>query len=84
LVLHAAKIEYDNYDQAVIVSNDGDFTCLIDFLNKQGKLRKILAPNHRYSSLFVPFLSKVTTLDKMRSALELKNRVAGIGGRSKP
>ena len=24
LVLHAAAIEYDNYDKAVIVTNDGD------------------------------------------------------------
>src|SRR3989344_8070644 len=32
LVLHAAAIEYQNYDKAVIVSGDGDFGCLHEFL----------------------------------------------------
>jgi len=32
LVLYAAAIEYSNYDKAVIVSGDGDFYCLHEFL----------------------------------------------------
>jgi len=31
-VLYAAAIEYSNYDKAVIVSGDGDFYCLHEFL----------------------------------------------------
>ena len=38
LVLHAAAIEYPNYDKAVIVSGDGDFLCLGEFLRNKGKL----------------------------------------------
>ena len=37
LVLHA-MIEYANYNQAVIVTGDGDFHCLVEYLKKQGKL----------------------------------------------
>ena len=49
--LHAAAIEYDNYDQAIIVTSDGDFACLIEFLIKRKKLKKIIAPTGKYSSL---------------------------------
>lgn len=51
LVLHA-MIEYPNYDKAIIVSGDGDYHCLIEYLHSQNKLLKIIIPNKlRYSSL---------------------------------
>jgi uncharacterized LabA/DUF88 family protein len=51
LVLQA-MIEYSRYDKAVIVTGDGDFTCLIDYLRYKGKLAMVLIPNeNRYSSL---------------------------------
>jgi uncharacterized LabA/DUF88 family protein len=31
LVLYCAKKEYDNYDKAIIVSGDGDFTAYMNF-----------------------------------------------------
>lgn len=34
LVLHA-MIEYPKYDKAIIASGDGDFHCLIEYLNKK-------------------------------------------------
>ena len=37
LVLHT-MIEYPNYKKAIIVSGDGDFHCLIEYLLKQKKL----------------------------------------------
>ncbi len=43
LVLHA-MIEYQNYDQAVVVTSDGDFTCLLSHLKKSNKLKTVLAP----------------------------------------
>jgi uncharacterized LabA/DUF88 family protein len=55
LVLHA-MIQYNNYDQAVIVTGDGDFYCLVDYLNKQEKLFRLLVPNvKKYSRLLKPF-----------------------------
>ncbi len=51
LVLHT-MIEYPNYRQAVIVTSDGDFACLVDYLIEKEKLKTVLAPsNKKYSSL---------------------------------
>jgi uncharacterized LabA/DUF88 family protein len=45
-------IEYQNYEQAVIVSGDGDFQCLVNYLIEQIKLTAVLIPNQRkYSAL---------------------------------
>ena len=45
-------IEQDNYAKAVIVSGDGDFYCLVDYLISKGKLAKLLIPNKNlYSAL---------------------------------
>lgn len=49
LVLRA-MIEFPNYDRAVLVTGDGDFSSLTDYLTSQGKLRMVLAPNRRYCS----------------------------------
>src|ERR1019366_7515823 len=51
LVLHAAAIEYANYDKAIIISGDGDFACLVEFLADNKKLLHVLTPNKKYSNL---------------------------------
>ena len=52
LVLYASAREINNYDKAVIVSGDGDFLSLYDYLDEQKKLGVILIPNKQnYSSL---------------------------------
>lgn len=46
-------IDIDRYDQAVIVSGDGDFAGLIRHLASNGKLKQVIIPNRNtYSSLF--------------------------------
>lgn len=56
LVLHSAAIEFENYDKAVIVSGDGDFACLIDFLQEKNKLEMLVVPNeNKYSALLKRF-----------------------------
>ena len=51
LVLHT-MIEYDNFDKAVIVTGDGDFYCLVEYLKKHNKLERLLIPDkNKYSSL---------------------------------
>lgn len=70
LVLHAAAIEFNNYDKAVIVSGDGDFTCLVKYLLEEHKLGAILAPNERYSSLFGPYDRYVYILNDIRRHIE--------------
>ena len=55
LVLHT-MIELSNYDQAIIVAGDGDYFCLIEYLERIGKLLHIIIPNkYRYSKLLKPY-----------------------------
>lgn len=82
LVLHASAIEFDNYDKAIIVSGDGDFACLIEYLDDQEKLLKVMTPNTKYSKLLKPFSAYIIQINKLKKSLEYKK--ASIGGRSKP
>jgi len=43
MVLHT-MIELNNFDGAVIVSGDGDFRCLVDYLISQKKIKKVISP----------------------------------------
>lgn len=72
LVLHA-MINIQNYDKAVIVSGDGDFYCLVEYLANQNKLLKILAPNRQYSSLLREYNDYIDRLDLQKRALEYKH-----------
>ncbi|PIQ88482.1 MAG: hypothetical protein COV72_08105 [Candidatus Omnitrophica bacterium CG11_big_fil_rev_8_21_14_0_20_42_13] len=72
LVLHT-MIEYQNYDKVVIVTGDGDFHCLIEYLKKQNKLRRIIIPNRvKFSSLLRKFASDMTFMNDLREKLEYK------------
>lgn len=82
LVLHAAAIEYPNYEKAIIVSGDGDFACLMEFLEEKGKLLHIFTPNHKYSKLLKPFAKYIVQVSALKQAIRYKK--TGIGGRSKP
>lgn len=72
LVLWAMK-ELPNYDKAVIVSGDGDFYALIEYLDSQKKLLKLLAPNAHYSSLFNKYESYVVRLDAHKKQLAYRD-----------
>lgn len=55
LVLHC-MIEYENFEKAIIISGDGDFYCLIDYLDQRGKLFKVGIPHRKiYSFLLRKF-----------------------------
>ena len=85
LVLHAAAIQYDNYDKAIIVSGDGDFACLAEFLYENDKLLHIFTPNDKYSKLLKPFSKYVVRIDRLRTAIEYRLiKKTSISGRSKP
>lgn len=68
LVLYAMK-ELPNYTRAIIVSGDGDFYSLAEFLEEKGKLASIMTPNWQYSSLLKAFDSKLIRLDQLRKKL---------------
>jgi uncharacterized LabA/DUF88 family protein len=57
LVLHT-MIEYPNFDQAVIVTGDGDFRCLVEYLMKNDKLKTVIVPNRRKLSWLLKSLCK--------------------------
>jgi len=71
LVLYAVK-EMPNYDKAVVVSGDGDFFSLVEYLDQQQKLLHLLAPNWQYSSLLKPFEKYIVRLDQKRRELSYK------------
>lgn len=73
LVLYAMK-ELPNYDEAIIVSGDGDFFSLAEYLDEKGKLACILTPNWQYSSLLKPFEKKIVRLDQKRRQLAYHDR----------
>jgi len=72
LVLHA-MIEYPNYERAIIITGDGDFHCLVEYLKKQGKLGKLIVPNRRqYSSLLRKFVPDMAFMNDLKGKLEYK------------
>ena len=74
LVLHT-MIEYPNYNKAIIVSGDGDFHCLVEYLVKQDKLLKLIAPNwNNYSSLLRKFMPKVVFMNTLKQKLEYRKK----------
>ena len=70
LVLHT-MIEYDNYEKALIVTGDGDFYCLVDYLIKNDKLLKLMIPNkNKFSSLFRKMVPNIAFMNDLRGKLE--------------
>jgi len=70
LVLWAMK-EMDNYNKAIIVSSDGDFFSLVEYLDQHQKLDKIMVPNASYSHLFNKFNKYIFRLDKVKEKIAM-------------
>ena len=86
LVLHT-MIHYNNYNKAIIVSGDGDFHCLIEYLFNHNKLLRILTPNRHYSKLLHGYNQLIVRIDLLQQSLKLQNqktKKTKISGRSKP
>lgn len=73
LVLHC-MIEYENYDKALIVTGDGDFYCLVEYLESKDKLLKLLIPNAKsYSGLLKKVApNKIDFMNNLKIRLGLK------------
>lgn len=71
LVLWAVK-EMPNYQKAVIVSGDGDFYSLVEYLESQKKLLHLLAPNSHYSNLYNKYEAYIQRIDKHRRELSYR------------
>ena len=69
--MHSAKIEFQNYSKAIIVSGDGDFYCLIEELIKDNKLYYLFIPNSKsQSSLLKEFSQYKVFLEKSKAILK--------------
>lgn len=73
LVLFAMK-EMPKYNKAVIVSGDGDFYSLCEYLSNKHKLLKIMTPNWQYSSLLKQFDDYILRLDVLRAELSYRHK----------
>ena len=82
LVLYSSAILYHEYDKALIVTGDGDFYCLVEFLEQNNKLLRLLTPNKHYSSLLRKYDKFILRLDHMKGSLAYKK--TRTSGRSKP
>lgn len=73
LVLWAMK-EMSNYEKALIVSGDGDFYTLVEYLVGKKRLLKLLTPNRYYSNLYNAFEEYIERLDNFRKELAYRDR----------
>jgi len=73
LVLQA-MIDLENYRQAVIVSSDGDYSCLVKYLASKQKFLTVLAPCEEGCSCLLVKSSRgnIAYVDKLRKILEFK------------
>ena len=75
LVLQA-MIDFKEYDKAIIVSNDGDFYCLVNYLYNQDKLEMVIGPNRKKCSILLTRAAKekIVFMDNMKKLLEYTKR----------
>lgn len=72
LVLQAVSDMYEAlYDNAVIVTGDGDFACLVKFLKEKGRFKVVISPNHKKASV----LLKKTAPDSIIFLDRFENRL---------
>jgi len=75
LVLRA-MIEYPNYDKAIIVTSDGDFYSLVEYLYSKNKLKIVLASHKKKCSILLQKKAreKIDFMDNLKSKLEYKSK----------
>lgn len=71
-----AMIDFDNYHEALIITGDSDFYCLVKYLMVRSKLLKVLAPARADCSFLYKRLDsgKISFIADLREKLEYKKR----------
>ena len=74
LVLQA-MIDFNYYYKAVIVSGDGDFHCLIKYLQEKNKLLTVLVPSSKNCSALIKRIAKgnISLVSDLKSKVGYKN-----------
>lgn len=75
LVLQA-MIDLNKYQKAVLVTSDGDFACLVKYLQKGNKLQCVLASSRDGCShlLKIAAQKRIVFMDDLRGKLEYKKK----------
>ena len=75
LVLRAA-LELNDYAKAVIISSDGDFYSLVQYLYESNKLEIVLSPDREHCSNLLKQTAKekIRFMDNFRDKLEYKKK----------
>jgi uncharacterized LabA/DUF88 family protein len=85
LVLYAAAKVIDQYNKAIIVSGDGDFYCLVEYLKENEKLLHVMVPNDKFSKLLRKYTKNIVRINQLRQKLEYRpTKKTRSSGRSKP
>ena len=71
----------DFFEKIVLVSGDGDYLPLVDFLIEEGRFKKILFPNKKYrSSLYKTIGSEYFDyLENSKEKIEIKKEKGSLG-----
>lgn len=70
LVLKMTSDFYESrYDQAILVSSDGDYAGLVSFLRERGKFRALISPSNNCSFLLRKLNIPIVYLDSKREKL---------------
>jgi uncharacterized LabA/DUF88 family protein len=79
LVLRA-MIDYGQYDKAVIVTSDGDFYSLVEYLNKTDKLQAVLSPRSATCSGLLKKIAggKMAFMEVIEKKLSSENKTAPL------
>lgn len=71
LVLWAVCGSYENrYEKAVIISGDGDYAGLVEFLKSKNKLKRLVSPSDKCSILLMRTAAPITYLRDLKSHVE--------------
>lgn len=71
LVLKATVDYFEKkFDQAVLVSSDGDYSCLVKFLKEKGVFFSVISPSNKCSFLLRKLNIKILYLDTQKSNLK--------------
>lgn len=75
LVLQA-MIDCQSYNKALIITGDGDFYCLVKYLDSNGKLLKVLAPSPKSCSSLLRKIAgkKISFASDLKTKLEYKRK----------
>ena len=65
----------DEFGKVLLVSDDGDYFRMVQYLIKKGKFKKLLAPSRKYISYLYKTKTKDTFVDYLDKA-EIKRKIA--------